>query len=180
MLPSCNNVKTNVSLTYSEITFCKLPSCNVPRSCPLRRHLQNTHVFLPSCALNIRSSSSTAASPEVHRNKAFRATEGFTQSSLSSTVHYIRRAVDHCRQQSSTFLHIALRQHPISKSSSLCPSTSAHCFNTHNHARLSREGISRVCPVAFVGRDRTLPLYIENPPQFLLFNQPTSPPVQRG
>ena len=69
-LHSCTNVKQNISLTYSEITFCKLPSSSVQISRPLRRHLRNTHVFLPSCALNIRSLSSTAASPEVHRNRS--------------------------------------------------------------------------------------------------------------
>ena len=104
-LPSCNNVKQCISHILRNPHF-KLPSCNVPSFCPLRRHLRNTHVFLPSCALNIRSSSSTAASPEVHRSKVFRATEGFTESSRSSFVHFIHRAVDYSREYNSTYLYM--------------------------------------------------------------------------
>ena len=43
--------------------------------------------------------------PKSIEIKVFRATEGFTQTSLSSLVHCIRRAVDYCRQTMQNTLH---------------------------------------------------------------------------
>ena len=140
-LPSYNGKK--VSLTYSEITFfCKLPSCNVPRSCPLRRHLRNTHVFLPSCALNLRSSSSTAASPEVHRSKSISSYRGVHAilSVVLCTLHTSRGGL-YCRQQISTFLYSSATT-PNSQIILPISFYRSTLLYTHNHARLTREDIS--------------------------------------
>ena len=63
------------------------------------------HVFLPSCTLNTRYSPSTAASPEIHRNKSLQSYRGVHAIYLSFVVHYIHRAVGYCRRRSTTFLY---------------------------------------------------------------------------
>ena len=96
---------------------------------------------------------STAASTDVHRYTSLSRNRGVTQSSLSpfvpGTLQCIRRAVDYCRQQSSTFLYSsATTPHP-QIILPMCFYRSTLLY-THNHARLTRKGISRVCPAALL------------------------------
>ena len=189
----------NIYLTYSQLfkaPFVQQCKKKVSLKYILRNHLLEAVFVQRSKILSFATSSSKHHAcmcfcplalwtsgprhlPPLHPKpieiKVFRATEGFTQSSLSSfnlyTTTYAalwttadNKAVpSSIRSATTPYLQIIL---PISFYRSTL-------LYTHNHARLTREGIRLSRRV--VGRDRTLPLRIENPPQFLLFNQPTPP-----
>ena len=158
LVPTCWK---NIYLTYSKNNFYKLPSCNVkkmylsytPKSPFFVGCLRATFQDLVLCGVIFETrmcfcppalwTSGPRHLPPLSPNsieiRVFRATEGFTQFSLSSLVLYIRRAVDYSRQHSSTSLdNFATTPNfqtilPIFYGSTL--------LYTHDHARLTREGI---------------------------------------
>ena len=139
----------------------------------------SSNVFLPSCALNIRSLSSTAASPDAHRNLSISRYRG-VHAILSVVFCTLNTPRCGLLQTTQQYLPLkALQQHPISKSSSLSPSTVGHCGTQTIMQLDTRRYQVSVCPAALLVE---IILYrymlrFENLPQFLLSNQPTSPPL---
>lgn len=133
----------NISLTYSKITFF-VSSLRATFQDPVLCGVifEACMCSYPPALCTSRPRHLPPLSPNSIERRVFRATQGFAQSSLSSFVHWICRAVDYIAENKAGLVSL---YNSATTPNLQTPLPTCFCRSTllykHSHARVTQEGI---------------------------------------